>query len=357
MTIIRRIRSMVCVALALAAAARAQSQTAQPAATEVKVGVFLNNVPQVSLVENSVTLDAYVWFRWDAGRWPPADSNAAEGAKERGAVLAESEGSIPNISGPAESFEVIGSSEQEKIALYNRPASGYCCVQWKGKRSNFWDVRNYPFDRQEIRFVLEDAAYDDRQLRYVIDAANSGYSDELRIPGFQVQSLRSEVIGFTYPTNFGDPALATDNASRYSRATFVLTARRDGWGLFFKLFTALLVSTFVALLAFFINPTQVDPRFGLCVGGLFGIVASGYAVSSLLPESGEVCYADRLHQAALLVVLATVAESAYSLSLHLNRGERGAAIAKRIDRVSFFVLGIGFLTAVAVLTYGAASAA
>jgi len=342
---------LLSVLLLIVGVARAeQAKSAEAGPVQVTVGAFFNNVPEVSLVDNSVTLDAYIWFRWEPEAWPPPSGRAPDDAEGRGAVPPAGTAASEGRSGPAGTIEVIGSSDGQATSVYDRPEAGYCCVQWKGQRSNFWDVRNYPFDHQEIRLVVEDATFDAREIRYVADTQNSGFSPDLRLPGCRVKGLRTEVAEFAYPTNFGDPAIKTGVGSRYARANFVLTLRRDGWGLFFKLFTALLVSTFVALLAFFINPTQVDPRFGLCVGGLFGIVASGYAVSSMLPETGEVCYADRLHQAGLMVVLLTVAESALSLSLHLNHGERGATIAKRLDRVSFGLLFTGFVAAIVILT-------
>jgi len=104
------------------------------------------------------------------------------------------------------------------------------------------------------------------------------------------------------------------------------------------------------MLALFINPTQVDPRFGLCVGGLFGIVASSYAVNSVLPDAAGFCYADKLHVAGLLCVLVVVTESVYSLSLHLNRGEPGARHARRLDRATFALVAGGYVATVVVLT-------
>ena len=352
---------------------------ASPQPTKVHVGVFLNSIPHVDLQANQVAMDAYIWFRWDPARWPPSEAGG-EGAKERGAALlpkSDGGGSAVDVppasagsaapaaagtepaeekpSGAAGTFEVIGADEASVKPVYNRPEDGYCCIQWKGKRSNHWDVRSYPFDRQEIRLTIEDASFDDRQLQYVADSANCGFSPDLRVAGCKIDGIEARVDTYTYPTNFGDPRFTKDTQSNYSRFTMILRLHRDGWGMFFKLFTALLISTFVALLAFWINPTQVDPRFGLCVGGLFGIIASSYAVAYMLPETGEVCYADRMHQVGLLAVLITVIESAVSLSFHLNMGDRGARIARRLDRISALVVSGGFVMAVIWLTVRAAA--
>ncbi len=299
---------------------------------EVAVGIFLNSISQIDLPANKFAFDAYVWFRWDPSAWPPPSARAQAGAP----------------SSPAETFEIVDAVDVSQKVLFERP--GYCCLQLKGERLSFWDVRDYPFDRQTLQIVVEDASFDGRAVQYVPDSPNSGVSPSLSVPGAMHGASSVREADFTYPTNFGDPDLSTGSQSAYSRLVFEVPVARDGIGVFFKLFTALFVSAGIAMLALFINATQVDPRFGLCVGGLFGIVASGYAVNSVLPDSAGLRYADMLHVAALVCVLLVVIESAFSLSLHLNRGEAGALLAKRLDRLAFFLLLGGFGLTVFVLT-------
>lgn len=297
----------------------------------VTVGAFINNIPQVDLRANTFEFDAYIWFRWDPAAWPAS----AEG-------------------GPAHTFEIVGASADcSKEVVY--ASDGYCCVQAKGLRTNFWDVRSYPFDQQRLQIVVEDSNFDTRELVYKADHASSGLSQSLRVSGCRVQPLEVSIADFVYPTNFGDPALANGGESCYSRVTFTIPVTRESWGIFIKLFTGLFVALSVASIALFINPTQVDPRFGLCVGGLFGIVASGYAVSAVLPDSSELGYSDKLHVAALICVLIIVMESAIALALHLNCEERGARIAKRLDRITFTLIVTGYVAAAVGFTMSAMS--
>lgn len=348
------IRTILVLAAAAAACPGARAQDPQPdaAPTKVTVGMFLNSVPSVDLVSNSFKFDAYLWFRWDPAAWPPklrqptapAEDGSGVGDDEAGEEEAGQE-----AIGPATTFEIIGSDgEVTTIPLYAKP--GYCCVQVKGERLNHWDVRSYPFDRQELVLVVEDGSFDMREVAYEPDTQGSGISSELRVTGFRTEAPVAEVRPFSYETSFGDPAVDPARPSRYSRFRFVLPVERESWGLFFKLFTGLFVCAVIAMVALFINATQVDPRFGLCVGGLFGIVGSSYLVSSLLPETSELCYADKLHILGLVVVLVVIVESAFSLSLHLNHGERGAAAAKRLDRATFGVLAVLFAAAATTLT-------
>ena len=342
-------------------ASQTPADAAPPEPVKVTVGVFMSNIPKVNMVSNSFKFNAYVWFRWDPAAWPPkvqqatppVGANAAASPDETTTAFGGKTGGgdllAPSLSGPAATFEIISADGQlVKTPLYLRP--GYCCLQVEGERTTFWNVRNFPFDKQRIDIVIEDGSFDAREMLYEPDMKGSGISPGLIVTGFRLSHPTQTVDQFVYETTFGDPALETSGTSPYSRYTFSIPMRRDSWGLFFKLFSGLFVCTTIAMIALFINPMQVDPRFGLCVGGLFGIIGNSYLVSSLLPETSELCYADMLNIIALVMVLLVVIESAFSLSLHLNRGEAGAALAKRLDRWTFVALFVAFAGATIFLT-------
>src|SRR5262249_58546916 len=90
--------------------------------------------------------------------------------------------------------------------------------------------------------------------------------------------------------------------------------RPDG-GLFVKMFQALFVACAIALLAMFIKPTHVDPRFGLGVGALFAAVANSYITSSLVPDTGAQTLADIVNGIGIVIILVSLVES--TISLHM----------------------------------------
>jgi hypothetical protein len=321
--------SMIAIPLLVALAAPQAEATgaATPQPIEVTVGMFINDIPTVDLQGSSFAFDAYIWFRWDPKLWPPKLVQKTEPARS---------GEDDEL-GPAGTFEIVGASADLTCEpVYSSP--GYCCVQVKGERHTLWDVQDFPFDRQELSIVIEDASFDTRELVYRADVAGSGYGKHLQIVGFRPQPVRNSVSEFTYETTFGDPTLTPGDASPYSRYTCTIPLHRDSWGLFLKLFSGLFVCTAIAMVSLFIQPTQVDPRFGLGVGALFGIVGSSYLVSSLLPDGSELCYADKLHVLGLYIVLLVVVESAMSLALTLRHGERGERLSRRLDRTCFVIL-------------------
>jgi hypothetical protein len=140
-----------------------------------------------------------------------------------------------------------------------------------------------------------------------------------------------------YHTNYGDTSLPTGSTSIYSRFVYSIPLVRPNWGYFLKLFFGLFVATAIAFLALFIRPIDLDPRFGLGVGGIFAAVASEYVVTSSLSDTSVLTLADVLHILAFVFIFLTLAESTLSLKLY-NGDEAGRRRSKRLDRGSFALL-------------------
>lgn len=316
----------------------------------VAVGCFINEIYAINLPDQSFQFNMYLWFRWDPKQWPPPPlEDPSLDATSRGAVPPNSDQApLEATGGPFETFEIIRSRGIESKEVYRR--DGYCALQVSGTVGNQWSVDDFPFDHQKFVLQVEDTSYETNQLIYVADVEFSGLAPSLDISGSRIRGLSTTVEPFVYPTNFGDPALVRTTQSAYSRFYAVVATDRLGWQLFVKLFSGLFVATAIAMLAFFIDATQVDPRFGVCVGGLFGIIASSYVVTSLLPEGVGLAYADRLHIASLVAVLAALLVSTVSLSLKLRGDDASDASSKRLDRVSFAVIVPAYLLVVLGLT-------
>jgi hypothetical protein len=167
------------------------------------------------------------------------------------------------------------------------------------------------------------------------DAANSRFDPQLHVPGFRVRNFESAIVQHAYKTNYGDVTLPPDSESIYSRCEFVLNIERHGFGYALKLMWGMWLSAFVALLALFIKPINVDPRFGLGVGAIFAAMANQYIVSSVLPDSATVTSADIVGMATIVVIFVGVAESVTSLWLYESEQ---VALSKRLDRFTIAVV-------------------
>src|SRR6185295_12112975 len=69
-------------------------------------------------------------------------------------------------------------------------------------------------------------------------------------------------------------------------------------------------------ISFSLHPWELEPRFGLPVGGLFAAVGNKYIIDSLLPESPEFSLVDTLHSLTFFGILSILAVSAISLKFY-----------------------------------------
>jgi hypothetical protein len=105
------------------------------------------------------------------------------------------------------------------------------------------------------------------------------------------------------------------NNSVFSRTVVEIPIEREGIGYFFKLFGTVILSASVAFLSFFIKPIDLDPRFGLGIGGIFAVVASNFVLSSMLPETHEITMGEALLLLTICGIFIALLQSVISLKL------------------------------------------
>ncbi len=275
---------------------------------EVVVGIWVNQIHEISLKENYFVADFYVWFRWKGEDLKPQNS-----------------------------FALVDGRIESKTEAITRTLPGgenYAYVRVVARMTKFWDVSNFPLDNHQLVIIVEEEDNENHKLRYVIDATNSGTEPRIAVPGWKLAQKETIATKGVYRSNFGDISLPTGNESNYARATLTMFFNREGTNYFAKLFFGLWVAVAISFLAFFIRPTDVDPRFGLGVGAIFAAIASEYIVTSSLPDTNIITLADWLHLVAFGFIFVSIAQSTWSLWLMQNgREER----SKRLDKL-FVVL-------------------
>lgn len=279
-------------------------QYVQAQADTVKIGAFVNDLYDINLSEKSFSTEFWVWFNY------------------RDSLLK-----------PLESLEISNAKEIESSLDFMEIKDGVC---WSGKKIHAiikkdWDISRFPFDKQTLSIELEDSNNDLASMVYVPDEANTRLDENLKLSNWKIKGFSLKSDAKKYPTTYGDPSLS--GSSAYPHASLSLDIQRQSWGLFFSLFTGLYVAFFISSLVFFIDPIDVDPRFGLSVGGLFAAVGNKYIVDSILPQSTTFTLVDKLHILTYLFLLICIVFSVISLRIWKNGQEQRSA---RFDRRAYF---------------------
>lgn len=178
-----------------------------------------------------------------------------------------------------------------------------------------WKVTDFPFDKQELVVHVENSIYDRNSLVFVPDMLGSTYDRELTLDGWHISDFRVTTGANEYTTVFGDPSSDMLH-SEYASFNIEIDIERDAWGLFMKIFIGMYIAFMISVLSFTTQPAELEPRFGLPVGGLFAAVGNKYIIDSLLPESSTFTLVDSLHATTFLAIFATLLVSAISLHYH-----------------------------------------
>ncbi len=279
----------------------------------VRIGLYLNDIYDVNLSEKSFSAQFWVWLNYQDSTLRPEETLEFPNAKETNVQMAFSE-----------------------------QKGG---IRWASRRltailKKDWDVRRFPFDLQKMVIELEESDRDTSSIIYVPDRQNTKIDPKLSLSGWKIERFELTTGARRYDTTYGDPTLTESSA--YAHAEFALYLRRQTLGLFFSLFTGMYVSFFISWLVFFIDPIDVDPRFGLSVGGLFAAVGNKYIVDSILPQSTTFTLVDKLHVVTYFFLLLCIVLSVTSLRIWKNGSPEASA---RFDRHSWMAILISYLLA------------
>ncbi|MCK6525032.1 hypothetical protein L6R49_26815 [Myxococcota bacterium] len=190
--------------------------------------------------------------------------------------------------------------------IYEEPeelpdGSLYQVLRVQGTFSKKMPLFNYPFDRQVLVLLMEDAQHDESAVVYEVDAQSPSVSPSLQLPGYRIGEITLNVAPWKYPTAFGDPR-AVHGAS-YSRATLSVPLSRPPVAYSIKLLLPVLAVILCAGLMFLLPPLMADARVGVGITALLTIVALQMTFSADLPEVGYLMLMDKVYLLAYAFVI------------------------------------------------------
>jgi hypothetical protein len=209
-----------------------------------------------------------------------------------------------------------------------------------------WQVHDFPFDKQHLAMHVENSIYDINSLVFKPDIKGSQFGDEETIDGWQITNFKISAGTNNYNTGFGDPRPGRDKQT-FSVLNIEMDIERDAFGLFMKIFIGMYIAFLISMLSFTPHPSELEPRFGLPVGGLFAAVGNKYIIDSLLPETSDFTLVDTLHSMTFVAIFATLLISAIALKMHdKGRTEESVRLSNRGSRIvisTYVVLNIFFI--------------
>lgn len=200
-----------------------------------------------------------------------------------------------------------------------------------------WNLRKFPFDRQDLHLKLEESEAYINQLVYVPESSKFLVDGHMKVKGWRVISSEIRPSIKTYMSNFGDPGLRSDTPTSYSGIDVMLQLERTNFTAFWKFTAGAIVAAAIALAsyAFHVDKGQtMSPRFALLSGAVFAAIISLRSAST---ELGTIAYntlVDQVHLVALVYVIVATFAGVYTWSLY-RRHQDGLAIERLGRRIAF----------------------
>ncbi|WP_374951315.1 hypothetical protein [Mucilaginibacter sp.] len=289
--------------LTASSAAIAQKQVPDTVTT----GIYITSIHDINFKEKEYNVNLWLWLKYKNKKFD---------------FLHNLE--VPQAKSVTTSFSTIDSSENKVYMLMKLQ-----CVM-----KDTWAIDNFPFDRQKLRFSIENSQFDSKSLVFKADTLGKHFDPRFTLRGWAIDSLDISTGTKIYETAFGDPAF-TKPHTEYSNFKVRLQIDRNAMGLFWKMFLGMYVAFLISYMCFYIHTDSIDSRFGLSVGALFAVIGNKYIIDSALPESTSFTLVDTLHGLTLLFILTVIICTSYSLRLiKHNKIDK----AKQFDFVSAQIL-------------------
>jgi hypothetical protein len=248
-------------------------------------GLYLKNIYDMHPEEYACTADYWIWFNYKEANQDPLQNVEIINAKQ---TAYTDQYHTTDLKG------MLVANESGRVTLTHN-----------------WELENYPFDKQAFSIQIEAELDTSKMILIPCERPFRIYKD-LSMPGWIILSSQINRRLVTYDSDFGESRL--HGSSTFSRITYIIHAKRNGWGLFFKLMLGVYVSFFVAYLVFFLPPAN-EQRFSLSLGALFAAVANKYVTDNNIPASISFSFVDKVHVFTFIFILATLVLSVVSLRI------------------------------------------
>lgn len=225
-------------------------------ATQVTVGVYTENLKEISLKTNSYRGVFKIWFKWDGDR------------------------DLDMINHFTIYKGYINSSSV--IKDYHEGNTNYQLIKVDATISKTFRTDSFPLDSHQLRIYVE-SNYTVNDVVFVGDYDNCSVNGSLSISGYNLTESKYGILAHEYNTNNGDPEL--QSGAIVSEFMSAVKIERNSFGLYSKCFVALFgTSIWVLITLFLCTYHTVDP-LSMIPGALFGTVSNIMIGANLLPDA------------------------------------------------------------------------
>jgi hypothetical protein len=158
------------------------------------------------------------------------------------------------------------------------------------------DVRNYPFDEQQLVIEVEDDDNGTDQVQLVADKKHTNLDLGFEVPGWETRSIAGRVVVHNFPDRFDHDDLY------YSRYEFTLGLQRYGTSAVFTVFVPAIVIVLISLTGLWFPREELEVRSNATTPMLAAAVLFHFSLTQALPATAYLTRADKLMMSVYAVL-------------------------------------------------------
>ncbi len=285
--------------------------------TPVKVGLYYIDISEIDGAKETFTVTAYLDVEW-------TDPRLSFTPKGEGNIRLYKPTDIwtPGI-------EIINAEkledQQPLLCTVTSDGTVYSSRRVVALLNNQMDLRRFPFDRQQMKFIVESSRYGTNDLVLVPDPNQSGLGEDIVSRGWNYHPLSWKVAV--------EPFAHTGEA--YSRLTFNFEAERNPYYFIWKIIFPTIIFVFLTWSVFWLQVHDVQITLLVSITVLLTAVAFGNVADPLLPKLGYRTWLDNFQLGSFLFMVATVVETIAVYALNLGGETVRAEKARKLLRILY----------------------
>ncbi len=300
-------------------------------AVEVKVGVTFLDIEKVDAATSTYTVMGYLFYEWKDPRLAFRQLEP-----DHFHVYRNDEIWTPNL----EIVNAVDFHEMIPAEMLGHPDGTVLYkTHFVATLTTPLNLRQFPFDRQDLRFTVEPFDHSSDHVKLVWDRAKTRVAPDAFLAEWELSHALEAVPSLSV----SDPSAPT-----FSRLTFDMEMKRRPSYYLWKIVLQLTLLVALSWLVFFMEPQEIQTGLAVSLTLLLTIIAFGITTDSVLPKVGYRTWLDNFCQLCFFMVFLTAIENVLSYHLKVVQGRvegaRRVRVAARLVFPLAFVVGLLLLS-------------
>ncbi len=291
---------------------------AESGPTRVTIGLYVIDISRIDDVDLTATVDFHLRLEWNDPRL----------ASEIGGVrVLDADGvwtPIPQVANERRLFKTF-----DEVVRVDSAGHVMYRQRFHGTITTPLNLRNFPLDRNTVRFRVVAAGYGPEEVEFIIDDRITGQHRPLSIIDFRVTDGRARLGTFEL----------LPGGDRFPEFEYALEVRRAQAYFIWKIIFPLATIVFMSWAAFWMDPSQQGSRVSVSITSVLTLIAYRFLLGAIVPRISYLTRLDIFILGATILVFLGLVEIVISGNLTARGSDRAG---HRLDRWSRLVFPAAF---------------